>query len=50
MVHNSEEFVFAEVKSSKDKLSEDQKQWIQGNAEYLGFPFKLVKVHRKAGR
>ena len=41
------EFLFLEVKSSQDKLSEDQKRWIKGNAAELHLPFKLVKIHRK---
>ncbi len=46
LLHRSNEFCFVEVKSSNDKLSEDQKSWIQGNAECLGLPFKIVKIHR----
>ncbi len=49
LIHREEDFFFAEVKSSKDKLSEDQKDWIQGNAEHLGLPFKVVKIHRRTG-
>ena len=48
LVYRGEEFFFAEVKSSGDKLSEDQKRWIRDNHEMLRFPFKLVKVHRAA--
>lgn len=44
------DFVFIEVKSSKDKLSEEQKRWIAGNDEYLNFPFKIYKVHRKSAK
>jgi hypothetical protein len=40
------EYFFAEVKFSKDRLSEDQKKWIADNAEHLHLPFKLVKIHR----
>jgi hypothetical protein len=40
------EFVFLEVKSSKDELSEDQKHWIEGNASNLHLPFMLVKIHK----
>lgn len=47
LVHRSNDFFFAEVKSSKDKLSEDQKQWIKGNAADLHLPFKLVKIHKR---
>lgn len=49
LIHRKHDFCFAEVKSSKDKLSEDQKAWIQGNAEHLGLPFKLVKIHKQTG-
>ncbi|MFF1509016.1 VRR-NUC domain-containing protein [Streptomyces sp. NPDC058326] len=37
---------FVEVKSSSDKLSEDQRDWIAGNAEFLQLSFKIAKVHR----
>lgn len=37
---------FAEVKSSRDRLSGDQKNWIAANYEHLRLPFKLIKVHR----
>jgi hypothetical protein len=39
-------YFLAEVKSSNDKLSEDQKRWIADNHDWLKLPFKLVKVHR----
>jgi hypothetical protein len=45
--HRPGEFLFAEVKSSGDELSEDQKRWIRDNAEGLRFPFTLIKIHRK---
>jgi VRR-NUC domain len=48
LVYNEDEFFFAEVKASKDKLSEDQKRWIRDNAVELHLPFKLVKIHRSA--
>ena len=38
------------MKSSKDKLSEDQKRWIEANASVLKLPFKLVKIHKVPGR
>ncbi len=44
VVFGENEFFFAEVKSSGDKLSEDQKNWIRGNYEVLELPFKLVKI------
>lgn len=47
LAHNDDEFFFAEVKSSKDKLREDQKSWIRGNSAELHLPFKLVKIHKK---
>ncbi|RZB31071.1 MAG: hypothetical protein SRB1_01850, partial [Desulfobacteraceae bacterium Eth-SRB1] len=47
IVHNQDEFFFAEVKSSKDKLSEDQKNWIRGNSAELHLPVKLVKIHKR---
>lgn len=40
-------FFLAEVKSSGDKLSEDQKRWIADNHDRLKLPFRLVKVHRQ---
>ena len=45
--HKPGEFLFVEVKSSRDKLSEDQKDWIQTNAEHLRLPFQIVKIHKK---
>lgn len=50
LVSKGEEFFFAEVKSSSDKLSDDQKDWIAGNAENLRLPLKLVKIHRASKR
>lgn len=47
LAYSDKEFLFIEVKSSKDKLSEEQKRWIAGNAEYLHLPFKIFKIHRK---
>lgn len=40
------DLLFVEVKSSSDKLSDDQRSWIEGNATQLKFPFHVVKVHR----
>lgn len=39
---------FAEVKSSNDRLSGDQKRWILTSHKYLDLRFKLAKVHRTA--
>lgn len=37
-----------EVKSSGDRLSDDQRRWIAANSESgLHLPFQLVKVHRR---
>ena len=47
IVYNHNEFFFAEVKSSKDKLSEEQKKWIRANSIDLHLPFKLVKIHKR---
>ncbi len=46
IVYNNSEFFFAEVKSSKDTLSEYQKNWIRGNNTELHLPFKLIKIHK----
>ncbi len=46
LVHDHSEFFFIEVKSSGDKLRNDQKRWILGNDSELHLPFKVVKVHR----
>ena len=40
-------FLFIEVKSSRDKLREDQKKWIKSNTEILKLPFKLLKINKK---
>ncbi len=47
LVYRPDDYFFVEVKSSKDKLREDQKTWIQGNHSELHLPFKLLKIHRK---
>ena len=47
LVHRTGSFFFAEVKGSGDKLSLNQKRWIADNSKLLGFPFKLVKIHRE---
>lgn len=44
LIYNQKEFFFVEVKSSNDKLSEDQKNWLLGNNEHMGFKVKLLKV------
>src|ERR1035441_7016714 len=42
----TEDVEFVEVKSSSDKLSDDQRTWIEGNRNHLQLPFRIVKVHR----
>jgi VRR-NUC domain len=42
----AEDPALIEVKSSGDRLSEDQRTWIGDNAATLRLPFRLVKVHR----
>jgi len=44
LVYNKKEFFFVEVKSSNDKLSEDQKNWFLGNHKHMGFLAKIFKV------
>lgn len=46
LVYKDEKFFFVEVKSSSDKLSEDQKHWIKKNNAEMKLPFKLVKIHK----
>jgi hypothetical protein len=46
LAYNDNDFFFIEVKSSKDKLSVEQKHWITGNVEHLHLPFKIFKIHR----
>jgi hypothetical protein len=50
LVYKGDTFFFAEVKASKDRLSEEQKRWIADNATNLNLPFKLIKIHREATR
>jgi hypothetical protein len=48
LIYRQDQFLFVEVKSSNDKLSEDQKNWIRGNSVELHLPFKIAKIHKKA--
>jgi hypothetical protein len=41
-------FTFVEVKLGRDKLSDDLRNWIKGNQSRLGFPFRVLKLHRRA--
>lgn len=45
-----DEFLFVEVKLSADKLSAEQRHWIEQNEERLGLPFRLFKIHRDGER
>ena len=47
LAYKSSGYLFVEVKSSRDKLREDQKDWIRGNTSELHLPFELVKIHRQ---
>lgn len=47
LIYRNDSYCFVEVKSSKDKLSEDQKTWIARNYNELKLPFKLVKVAKE---
>lgn len=46
LVVHQRDFRFVEVKSSKDKLSEEQERWIKDNHDILGFAYSIAKVHR----
>ncbi len=46
LVYQRTEFFFAEVKSSSDKLSEDQKRWIVDNHQHLHIPFRLLNARK----
>lgn len=44
LVWKDGEYFLVEVKSTNDKLSEDQKRWVRDNFERLHLPFRLVKL------
>lgn len=44
LVYRPGEIFFIEVKSSNDRLSEDQKRWMIDNRDQLGFGFKIFKI------
>ncbi len=46
LVYRNDTYHFVEVKSSKDSLSEQQKQWIREQYNDLNVPFTLVKIVR----
>jgi VRR-NUC domain len=49
LLYRSGEFRFVEVKSSSDKLSDEQKRWIADNHDLLHLPFCVAKIHRGQG-
>jgi hypothetical protein len=50
LAYKDSDYLFVEVKSSGDRLSDDQKRWIRDNHRYLKLPFSLVKIHREDTR
>jgi hypothetical protein len=44
-VYDAEQFFFVEAKKGGDRLSAEQKHWVQSNHKILQLPFKLAKVH-----
>jgi len=38
--------LLVEVKSSKDRLTDDQRSWFQANSVHLNLPVEVAKVHR----
>ncbi len=48
LLFTDKEFVFVEVKSSSDKLSAEQMEWIANNHDILKLPFRVAKLHRPA--
>ena len=47
LIYRGAEYRMVEVKSSSDKLSDDQKRWIRDNHEILKLPFELVQLRKK---
>ena len=47
LVFDDSGFFFCEVKSSKDRLSEEQKNWLLGNHKFMNFPAKILKLTKK---
>lgn len=48
LLWRDETIMLVEVKSSNDKLSAEQRQWIADNHDILKLPFRVVKLHRLA--
>lgn len=47
LLHRDGEFEFVEVKSSSDKLSEEQKRWVADSHGMLLLPFRIAKIHKR---
>ena len=50
LVFNKNSYLFVEVKLSKDKLSGEQRNWIEENKKQLHLPFEIIKVNRVAAQ
>jgi hypothetical protein len=50
LLYRGDDILLIEVKSSGDKLSQEQKRWIADNHDQLQLPFRIVKLHRKNGK
>ncbi|MCX5818145.1 MAG: VRR-NUC domain-containing protein [Proteobacteria bacterium] len=50
LAYNKDAYLFVEVKLSKDKLSDEQRHWIEENKKRLHLPFEILKVHRVAAQ
>jgi len=46
LVFKEGHFLFVEVKLSKDKLSDEQRLWIENNINQLHLPFEILKINR----
>jgi hypothetical protein len=46
LVFKEGNFLFVEVKLSKDKLSDEQRLWVENNINQLHLPFELLKINR----
>jgi hypothetical protein len=50
LLHRDGAIEVVEVKSSQDKVNAKQKRWIADNANWVHFPFRLLKLHRMVPR
>ena len=50
LLHRGAEIRLVEVKSSGDRLSQSQKDWIADNHGRLKLPFEIAKIHRRAAQ